>query len=60
MKLNNIINNNLASELLVYIIFFIFLIFILNISIYEDNPKKNIKEKKPKEVPQKASWFQRL
>ena len=56
--LSNNFTNNLTNQLFIFVIFFIFLIFIINIFMYQDD-RKPIKEKKPIEVPQKATWFQR-
>jgi preprotein translocase subunit SecG len=53
------LNNNLANQLFVFVIFFILLIFIINVFTYEKQKKIVKKKSKPTEVPQQPSWFQR-
>lgn len=56
----DLINNNLANQLFVIIMFFIFIIFLVNVLTYEkDDMNKVIKEKPYTGIPKDEMWFQR-
>ena len=52
-------NTTLANQLFIFTIFFIFVLFLINIFIKEKEEVRIKKLEEPKEVPKSDGWFQR-
>jgi len=52
-------NTTLANQLFIFTIFFIFVLFLINIFMKEKEEVRIKKLEEPKEVPKSDGWFQR-